>query len=272
MNAQKEIQRIKDWLLDYKKTTKCKGVVLGLSGGKDSTVVAMLVKAVWGDNMLCLLMPNGEQKDISDSLAIADALRVPHKIVNIETIYNSLIHVTENSIAEVPKNVFHGKTVYERDYVQNCPRITEKAKTNIPPRIRMTILYAVAQTRGYRVAGTGNLSEAYIGWFTKWGDGAHDFNPIAHLTCSEVIEIGKELAKEYGLDEKYIVKTPADGLSGKSDEENFGFSYAELDRHIRTNPSERVDGTLDGQKIERKHSETAHKRALPLKIAGKPLD
>ena len=124
----------------------------------------------------------------------------------------------------------------------------------------MTVLYAVAQSIGYRVIGTGNASEAYIGWTTKWGDSANDFNPIAHLTCTEVIEIGKILAKDLGLDEKYVNKSPSDGLTGKTDEDNFGFTYDELDRYIHNDTSIPKETAL---KIERLHAASEHKRQPP---------
>lgn len=268
LDTKKEIESIIKFLTDYK-NSGCKGVVLGLSGGKDSTVVAMLAKKVWGENVTALLMPNGEQKDISDSLEIAKQLNLDYKVINIETIYNNLVHVVENQIADVPKNKFNGAVVFERDYIPNCPKITAKAKTNIPPRIRMTILYAVAQTMGYRVIGTGNLSESYIGWCTKWGDCAYDINPIGHLTCTEVIKLGRELAKEFNLDLKFVNKTPDDGLSGKSDEDNFGFTYALLDGLIRKNCTIDFE-TYD--KIENMHKISQHKRELPLKLTREPIE
>lgn len=249
MEITKEKNIILNFLDRYKTETQCRGVVLGLSGGKDSTVVAMLAKKVWGDNVLCLSMPNGKQTDLQDAIDIASALNIEHKIVNIETIYNNLIHVVENKI---PTHT------HSPDFEQNCPPITSKAKTNISPRIRMTILYAVAQSIGYRVIGTSNYSETYIGWSTKWGDSAYDINPIAHLTCTEVIELGKNLAEEFGLDKKYIIKTPADGLTGKSDEENFGFSYRELD--------DVINGKKKDETITNMFDASKHKRLPPLKL------
>ena len=239
---------------DYYLKNNLGGVVLGISGGKDSTVVAMLAKKVWGDNVFGVLMPNGEQNDLADSLSIVKTLNIKHRIVNIEAIYNNLIHAIEDQVVDG----YSG-------FVENCPKITEKAKTNIPPRIRMAALYAVAQTLGYRVIGTGNASEAYIGWTTKWGDSAYDLNPIYNLTCGQVVEIGKILAEEFGLDEKYVNKTPSDGLTGKSDEENFGFTYADLDKWVlgaRCLPAETV------QKIKKLHELSAHKRKMPEYFGG----
>lgn len=262
-NMENELSKILSWMRKYQRDTNCKGVVLGISGGKDSTVVAMLAKKVWGDNVFGILMPNGEQKDILDSLKIATTLGIKHRIVNIETVYNSLLNVVENRIIE-------------DNWVENCPKITNKAKTNIPPRLRMTILYAVAQTMGYRVIGTGNASEAYIGWTTKWGDSAYDFNPIAHLTCTEVMALGELLAEEFGLDKRYVIKTPSDGLCGKSDEDSFGFSYEQLDHVIDCRKkSALIDITPFAQlpisseivlKIDEMYRNSKHKRELPLTL------
>lgn len=249
-----KLKEILEWLEQYKQATHCRGVVIGISGGKDSTVVAMLAKKVWDDNVLGILMPNGKQRDIEDSLSIVKTLGIQHRIVNIETIYNSLLHVIEYRIAETP---------YGKDFVPNCSRVSDKAKTNIPPRIRMTVLYAIAQTLGYRVIGTGNASEAYIGWTTKWGDSAYDFNPIAHLTCTEVMALGELLATEYGLDRKFVTKTPSDGLCGKSDEDSFGFTYETLDKYITGETPVDYDTAI---KIEQMHRASEHKRNMPAVI------
>lgn len=242
MEVIKECKRILSWLNQYSEETNCKGVVLGLSGGKDSTVVAMLAKKVWGNNVVAILMPNGEQKDIEDSINIAKSLGIKQYIINISNAYQSLINEVETCIQPV----------------------NGKAKTNIPPRLRMTTLYAIAQTLGYRVIGTGNKSEAYIGWTTKWGDSACDFNPIAHLTCSEVIELGKYLSKEFNLNEKFVTKPPSDGLCGKSDEDSFGFTYAQLDEWITNKKWEHGDELA--QKIEVMHARSEHKRRTPYTV------
>lgn len=252
------LNEILNWLNSYKEKTNCKGVVLGISGGKDSTVCTMLAKKVWGDNVFGIIMPNGEQKDIGDALSICRKIGIDHRVVNIETIYNNLILNVERIV-----DVIEGSN----DWFENCPPITDKAKTNIAPRIRMTILYAVAQTLGYRVMGTGNFSERYIGWFTKYGDGGHDFNPIAHLTCNEVIQLGLELNKEFNLPEELIKKVPADGLTGKSDEDNFGFTYQQLEKYIKL-----VDGSGDPEvdvKIEKMNQLSEHKLRVPYTIEDK---
>lgn len=227
--------RIVQWLEKYKELTNCKGVVLGISGGKDSTVVAMLAKKVWGDNVLGVLMPNGMQKDIDDAIKVCQVLNIEYKIVNIKETYDALL--------------------------KDMPiKISDKSKTNIPPRLRMTTLYAIAQTLGYRVIGTGNASERTIGWTTKWGDSAYDFNPIACLTCTEVVKLGVELAKEFGLDETLVNKKPADGLTGKSDEDNFGFTYKQLDDWILLGTS--GNNEID-DKIQFLRERGMHKQSMP---------
>lgn len=245
----KNLDQVLEFLENYKKKTNCRGVVIGISGGKDSTVVAMLAKKVWGDKVLGVLMPNGEQKDIKDSLQVVNTLGISYKIVNIGEAYNALLSAISAS--------------------DNSLEITNKAKTNIPPRLRMTTLYAIGQSLGYRVIGTGNASEAFLGWFTKFGDGAYDFNPIADLTCTEVIELGLELAEEFALDSRLIAKAPADGLTGHSDEDNFGFTYKALDSYIKFHVH--GDGELlatpeECEAIRLMHVLSEHKRRLPVTI------
>ena len=244
-----KLKEILDWLEQYKEITRCRGVVLGISGGKDSTVVAMLAKKVWGDNVLGVLMPNHNQADLDDSLKIVETLGINFKVVNIGKVYDSLLEVVEDEGSG--SDYCNGKVF----------NISRKSLTNIPPRIRMTVLYAIAQTIGYRVIGTGNASEAYIGWTTKWGDSAYDFNPIAHLTCTEVMAIGELLAEKFGLDKKYVVKTPSDGLCGKSDEDSFGFTYSTLDGYITGGASNTDYETA--LKIEQMHQASEHKRNMP---------
>jgi NAD+ synthase len=238
--ASKLTKQIIKWLEEYRDNTQCRGVVLGISGGKDSTTVAMLAKKVWGDNVVGIMMPDGGQVDLDDSVAICSSLNLRHALVNIGGAVTQILHGINASVPFVDVN--------------------QKAITNIPPRVRMTTLYAIAQTLGYRVIGTGNASEAYIGWTTKWGDSAYDLNPIAGLTCGEVVEVGLDLAKDLGLDEKYIVKKPSDGLTGLSDEDNFGFTYSELDGFINGVLPESAEV---GKKIIAMHTATEHKRCLP---------
>lgn len=207
------VNRIRDWYEN--ESGGAEGLILGISGGKDSSVVAALCsKAIGKDNILGVIMPNGVQEDIDYAYGICDFLGIKRITFNISNVYNSLYSDLKN--------------------LNNCDKsfnvaITEDAKVNISPRIRMTVLYAIGQSIRYRVVGTGNASERYIGYFTKWGDGACDFNPVASFTSEEVIQIGREL----GIPEKFLIKPPADGLCGRTDEDNLGFTYKELNSFIK---------------------------------------
>lgn len=246
---------------DYCVNTGCRGFVLGISGGKDSTVVAkLLVDAIGADKVLGILMPNGEQADIKDSIKVCELLGINYHTVNIGNVYNSLlsaVHEPETSntkmIPDIDGSFYPETEPFNRITTTNNGfqfQISPKARTNIPPRLRMTVLYAIAQSIGYRVCGTGNKSEHYIGWFTKWGDSACDFNPIANLTCTEVIELGHYME----LPDDLVNKTPADGLTGKSDEENFGFTYKELDEYLTG-----LSITLNSDKFNEMHKKSQHK-------------
>lgn len=224
-NVAKETENIINWI----KSLNIKGAVVGISGGKDSTVVsALLVEALGIDNVYGVLMPNGVQKDIEDSKKVVEYLGIAHQIVNIGEAYRSLLF-----------NI--GTSNYD-------------ARINIAPRLRMTTLYAIGQTLGYRVAGTGNASEAYIGYTTKWGDNACDFNPIAEYTSTEVVAIGIHL----GLDKSLVLKTPSDGLSGMSDEEKLGVSYCEINAVIDCNEHSEISES-SYQKINKMHNYSRHK-------------
>lgn len=211
--------------------------VVGISGGKDSTVAAkLLVEALGRENVVGVLMPNGLQRDINDSLEVVGLLGIRFITVNIGRAWTQLY----NEINETMDSLNAG--------------VTEAAEVNIAPRLRMTTLYTIAQSLGgYRVIGTTNKSEDYIGWFTKWGDGGADFEPLIEYTASEVVEIGLEL----GLPEHLVKKTPADGLTEHSDEDRFGFTYKQLDDYILKGIS--GDVVID-KKIEKMHNYSEHKR------------
>ncbi len=180
--------------------------VVGISGGKDSSVVAALcVKALGKDRVIGVLMPCGEQKDIEMAQLLVDILGIRHYVINVKDAVDGVI--------------------------RSMPfEISEQTRTNIPPRVRMTTLYAVAQSHNGRVANTCNLSEDYVGYSTRYGDAAGDFSPCANLTVDEVKQIGRFLK----LPDVLVDKVPIDGLCGKTDEENLGFTYAVLDKYIRT--------------------------------------
>ena len=199
------VQWIKDWFEINGKG--CKGVV-GISGGKDSSVVAaLLVEALGKDNVVGVLMPKGEQFDIDVSIALCEFLDIRYYTVNINDAYNGLMKELEKS--GVPVNT--------------------QAVTNLPPRIRMSTVYAVSQSVNGRVANTCNLSEDWVGYSTRYGDSVGDFSPLSKLTVQEVKEIGRVL----GLPPMFVDKVPIDGLCGKTDEDNLGFTYETLDRYIR---------------------------------------
>ena len=189
--------------------------VLGISGGKDSTIcAALLVEALGKERVLGVLMPNSVQSDIDDSKALVEHLGIKSVIINIGTTYNSLT-------SEIQEKLTSNDLPYE---------LSAQYKTNTPSRLRMVTLYGVGAILGNtRICNTGNLSEAMIGYTTLYGDFAGDFALINKLTKSEVVQIGDELDLP-----KYLVhKAPGDGMSGKTDEDNIGFTYDELDAYIR---------------------------------------
>lgn len=189
--------------------------VVGISGGKDSSVVAALcAEALGRHRVIGVLMPCGEQHDIDCAYALVEHLGIRHYVVNIK-----------DAVDGVRANLPKGLT------------LTAQTCNNLPPRIRMTTLYAISQSCNGRVANTCNLSEDYVGYSTRYGDSAGDFSPLAKLTVDEVKQIGHVL----GLPEDLVEKTPIDGLCGKTDEDNLGFTYAELDRYIRTGEIEDKD-------------------------------
>ena len=180
--------------------------IVGISGGKDSSVVAALcAEALGTDRVIGVLMPCGEQADIDMAKLLVSHLGIRHYIINIKD-------SVEGLKAALP---------FEPG---------RQALINLPPRIRMATLYAVGQSHNGRVANTCNLSEDWVGYSTRYGDQAGDFSPCSFLTVDEVKQIGRVL----GLPAALVDKVPTDGLCGKTDEDNLGFSYAELDRYIRT--------------------------------------
>lgn len=197
------------WIVDwFEENGKGCNAVIGISGGKDSSVVAALcVEALGADRVIGVLMPNGEQSDIDCSHQLVQHLGIRHYVVNIRAAY-------EGMLSAMP------------------PEMDPSAQTltNLPPRLRMAALYAVSQSHNGRVANTCNLSENWVGYSTRYGDDAGDFSPLGGLTVAEVVALGHAL----GLPANLVEKVPSDGLCGKTDEDNLGFTYAALDRYIRT--------------------------------------
>lgn len=205
------VQWIRDW---FEQNGPGCNAVIGISGGKDSSVVAALcAEALGKDRVIGVTMPNSVQPDIDDSMKLINHLGIRHINLNIGSAYKALMGEVEKELMASQNAVVSRQTVI-----------------NMPPRLRMTTLYAISQSLNGRVANTCNLSEDWVGYSTRYGDAAGDFSPLGGLTVQEVKAIGKEL----GLPIDLVEKTPSDGLSGKSDEDNLGFTYAVLDRYIRT--------------------------------------
>ncbi|MBR6581851.1 MAG: NAD(+) synthase [Ruminococcus sp.] len=236
-NVEKTTADLIQWVKDYFETTASPETkaVIGISGGKDSSVAAAVcVKALGKERVLGVLMPKGVQADIDCSQLLVETLGIQHYTVNIGSTVDAFTKEFEN---HMPMN--------------------SQAIINTPPRIRMTTLYAVAACVGGRVVNTCNLSEDWVGYSTKHGDAAGDFSPLSMLTVTEILQIGDYL----GLPESLVHKVPIDGLCGKTDEENLGFTYAELDRYIRglTDLSDKPELK---EKIDRMHRNNLHKLQL----------
>lgn len=215
------VQWIKDF---FEKNGKDCMAVVGISGGKDSSVVAALcVEALGKDKVIGVLMPNHIQDDIEYSHLLCEHLGIKNYTVDVGV-----------AIDELLNNIHFRATDIE---------ISDQTKTNLPARIRMATLYAISQSMNGRVANTCNLSEDWVGYATRYGDAAGDFSPLSQLTVTEVKAIGREL----GLPSELVDKTPIDGLCGKTDEDNLGFTYAELDAYIRDGiePNEEVKAKID---------------------------
>lgn len=233
-DAKKVIEQASAWIVDFfEKNGRGCNAVIGISGGKDSSVAAALcVNALGKDRVIGVLMPNGEQSDIDCAQLLVDHLGIKSYTVNIKDAFDGLV-------GALPEEL----------------EFTNQARVNLPPRLRMSTLYAIGQCCNGRVVNTCNLSEDWVGYSTRYGDSVGDFSPLSHLTVTEVKAIGKEL----GLPIELVEKVPSDGLSGKTDEDNLGFTYAVLDRYIRT-------GVCEDEKtkelIDRKHEMNLFKLQL----------
>ena len=216
-NAKKVKDEVIGWIKKYfeENATPTTNAVIGISGGKDSSVAAALcVEALGKDRVIGVLMPQGEQFDIDCSKKLVAHLGIKSYEINVGSTVSALM-------AELGSKL----------------DVAEQARVNTPPRIRMTTLYAVAACVGGRVVNTCNMSEDWVGYATRYGDGAGDFSPLSHLTVQEVRAIGVEL----GLPNQLVFKVPIDGLTPLPDEERLGFTYETLDRYIRTGVCEDPD-------------------------------
>ena len=228
-----DMQKIKAdciaWIREFfeKNGPGCNAVV-GISGGKDSSVAAALcVEALGKDRVIGVLMPQGVQGDIDAAYKLVDHLGIRRYEINIQDTVAAVL-------SAMPRDL----------------EVTPQTKMNLPPRIRMSVLYAVSQSCNGRVVNTCNLSEDWVGYSTRYGDAAGDFSPLCMLTVTEVKQLGHLL----GLPAELVEKTPIDGLCGKTDEENLGFTYAELDVYVRT-------GFIEDQ-AKKARIDTLHRRNL----------
>ncbi len=226
-----EAENAINWIKEHVRKAGVKGVVVGNSGGKDSaTVIAMSTKALGKENVVTVAMPcNSIKEDLEDARLVAKTFDVAFLELNLSNTYNELETALNQNI-----------------------NLNKDAKINIKPRLRMTSLYAIAQSLGYLVIGTGNLCEAMVGYTTKWGDSAVDFNPIANFTVAEVLAIGEYL----GVPEKIIHKAPNDGLGGQTDEEKMGVTYKQIAEYIETGKTD----TEAMENIEKRNKASKHKR------------
>ena len=235
-NAKDTKDRCVEWIKDFfeKNGNGCNAIV-GISGGKDSSVVAALcVEALGKDRVFGVLMPCGEQKDINMAQLLVDHLDIDSITVNLFNAVRSIKHEIKPALND---------------------RWSKQSSTNLPARIRMATLYAVSQTMNGRVANTCNLSEDWVGYATRYGDAAGDFSPLSNLTVSEVKAIGREL----GLPTELVDKIPTDGLCGLTDEDNLGFTYATLDKYIRT-------GEIDNENVKAKIDEMHERNLFKLQL------
>ena len=231
-NAEQIKNECVQWIRDFfEENGKGCNAVVGISGGKDSSIVAALcVEALGKDRVIGVLMPNGEQSDIDKAKLLVDTLGIKHFIINIKDAFDGVM----NQLPFEP---------------------TEQTRQNLPPRIRMATLYAVSQSHNGRVVNTCNLSEDWVGYSTRYGDSVGDFSPCSHLTVDEVKQIGRLL----GLPAELVDKVPSDGLCGQTDEEKLGFTYAELDRYIRTGE---IENSVSKERIDRLHKMNLFKLQL----------
>lgn len=231
-------ERIIEWIRNYfEENGKGCNAIIGISGGKDSSVCAtLLVEALGKERVIGVLMPQGNQHDIDVSRDLVKFLGIRHFEVNIGETYNELVKAVSANEEISVEDMKANKVFY----------------SNTPARIRMSVLYGMAALFNGRVANTCNRSEDYVGYSTKFGDSAGDFSPLSDLLVKEVKALGYEL----GLPQKFIEKAPEDGLSGKTDEDNMGFTYATLDRYIETGE---IDDIAIKEKIDRMHKANLHK-------------
>lgn len=235
-NYEAELKSRVEFIRNILDSANAAGIVYGNSGGKDSALAGVLCKAAC-ENTLGLIMPCGSKRnvkeDMQDALKIAQMFSIETKTFDLSPLKNEFMTILASGID-----------------------ITQNASSNISPRLRMTALYAVAASQNRLVAGTGNKSEEHMGYFTKWGDGAFDFNPIADLTVTEIYEFLRFL----NVPESIINKAPSAGLfDGQTDESEMGITYQKIDHFILYGKAAEEDSI----KIGKYHKNSEHKRMMP---------
>lgn len=235
-NAVEVKNKCVEWIRNFfKENGEGCNAVVGISGGKDSSIVAALcVEALGNDRVFGVLMPNGEQRDIDMSLKLVKHLDIDNITINIHPAVLAIKHEVKPALQD---------------------HWSAQTSINLPARIRMTTLYAVSQTMNGRVANTCNLSEDWVGYSTRYGDAAGDFSPLSNLTVTEIKQIGRVL----GLPEDLIDKVPSDGLCGKTDEDNLGFTYDVLDKYIRT-------GEIEDEEVKKRIDMMHEKNLFKLQL------
>ncbi|MBQ1329761.1 MAG: NAD(+) synthase, partial [Mogibacterium sp.] len=225
-DAEKAVKATVEWIRDWfdRNGPGCNAIV-GISGGKDSSIAAALCcEALGSDRVIGVLMPNGEQSDIDMAKLLVEHLGIKHYVINIKAAFDAIIEQMELAEIEVSKDSI----------------------INLPPRLRMSTLYAVGQSHNGRVVNTCNLSEDWVGYSTRYGDSVGDFSAMSCFTTAEIRAMGRVL----GLPSVLIEKVPTDGLSGMSDEDKLGFTYEVLDRYIRTGE---IDDPATKERIDSLH-------------------
>ena len=237
ITLEKEMKNAINWIKEKVEKSGARGVVVGNSGGKDSaTVLAMAVNALGKDNVLAVSMPcHSNDDDFEDAKIVANAFDVKFIKIDLTSVYDEMEKEVNFKLNEI-----------------NIEGLSKESIVNIKPRLRMTTLYGIAQTLGYLVIGTGNLCEIMVGYTTKWGDSASDFNPIGNFTVQEVLEIGRLL----GVPEKILKKAPSDGLGNLTDEQKMGVTYKQIAEMIETG---KTDKNAEKEIIKR-FNNSKHKR------------